>query len=647
MIDEFIHDHVLKHFYGYELMMTPYALAHLKMKSLLDKNDYSLGLPRSRILLVNALDAGKLRTEQSDLSDIGRSVSKEARCAYKVNKRDEIIAVIGNPPYSGYTANKGMYDEEIGVYSAGIKVDKDGLKKEIYIRSLYDDYIKFIRFAHKQIDDKGNGIVGLITNNSYLGGIIHRGMREELMKSFDKIYILNLRGNIINGIKGDKNVFDIKQGVSIAIFVKTSDNQDCKVYYNELIGSRDYKYDYLNNNIINTTDWKEIPIAPCKPYYFFEPKDFSMQSKYDEFVSISDIFKDRSLCMITARDNMTIQHTKEKMWDVINDFCSMDSETARYKYNLRNDTRDWKVLSAQNDVKKSGLNSDLIRQLLYRPFDKRYTYYTGNSKGIMSSPCRKIMKHMTNGNIGLLTSRIEHSSSVCHTYVCDEIVDIHTIPNGSYLCPLYLCSDNGTKKPNISSSIITKLTTAYETAPTPEDIFYYIYGILYSNIYRTKYAEFLKIDFPKIPFTADHELFVKIGKAGKKLVDLHLMKPEVFTADKEIKYQGSGDNVIGTPKYVEDSKQVMINKDNYFDGVDADVWTYQIGGYRPAEKWLKDRKGDTLTLDDVNHYRCICNALKATIELQTEIDEMYNDVESAEIINLSQKFMEITDYIDQ
>jgi len=636
MIDEFIHDHVLKHFYGYELMMTPYALAHLKMKSLLDKNNYSLGLPRSRILLVNALDTKNIRTKQSNLTEMSMALTQEAVCASKVNNRDEIIAVIGNPPYSVSSSNKGMLNKEMDLYKAGVKSEKS-------IMALSDDYIKFIRLAHKQIDDQEKGVIGFITNNSYLGGLIHRGMREELMKSFNEIYILNLHGHAGVDPKGDKNVFDIKQGVSIAIFVKNPEIKERKVYYSELIGSREYKYDYLDSNSIIDTKWSELD--SCKPYFFFEPKDFSGKETYDEFLSVDDIFNERSPGITTSRDEFAVRNTGEDVYDVVNDFVSLDVESAREKYNLHEDTSGWNVESAQDDIKNSGVRSELIKPILYRPFDTKYTYYTGKAAGFMSRPRRDVMQHMMHDNIGLLTSRRERGYGICHTYVCKDIVEYHTIPNGTYVCPLYLYT-NGSKKPNITSSIITKLTTAYGTEPTPEDIFYYIYGILYSTTYRTKYAEFLKIDFPKIPFTTDHELFMKIGSIGKQLTDLHLMKQDVFNTST-IKYCGRGDNKVDKISYDEENHRVSINKNQYFDSVSKEVWEYQIGGYIVMQKWLKDRMHDVLNQDDVNHYRYIGEALEKTIELQNEIDEMYDDVENGEIINLSQKFVELTDYTDQ
>jgi type I restriction-modification system DNA methylase subunit len=629
-VSGFIKDHILKRFYGYEIMMTPYVLGHLKMKTLLDKNNYPIGNERIRLLLNNALDP-MIQGNLPPKSGIGGAMKKEADCARKVRNKESILAIIGNPPYSVNSANKDMFATEIEIYKAGVKINKDGLKREKGIVALSDDYIKFIRLAHKRIDDQGEGIIGFITNNSYLSGLIHRGMRKELLRSFDKIYILNLHGHAMVDPSNDKNVFDIKQGVSIVIFVKTSKRtDDAKVYYSELIGTRGSKYDYLNDNDINTTNWEELNIY--KPYYFFEPKDFPVQN--DNFVPINDIFGEMSAGIITARDEMTTQKTSDEMQDVINDFPTLDVETARIKYNLRNDTDGWKIKLAQNDVIQSIINNNTIEHILYRPFDIRYTYYTGRSNGFMSRPAKKIMKHMMEDNIGMLVCRQQSKIGFHHTFISDGISVYTSVSNRgkekTSVCPLYLYTNNN-RTPNIDTTIISKLTTTYNTESTPEDIFYYIYGILHSNTYRRKYAELLKIDFPKIPFTSNHDMFMKIGAIGKQLADLHLMKPKVFN-HSTIKYNGIGNHEVKKIAYDESTQQVSINKTQYFDGISKDIWEYQIGGYKPMQKWLKDRRHDNLTNDDVDHYRYIGAALEKTIALQSEIDTMYDEIDSGEIV---------------
>jgi predicted helicase len=610
-------------------MMTPYVLGHLKMKTLLDKNEYPMSNERVRLFLTNTLDTRG--GEQSSLSDIGRALSDEAVCVSRVRSKKPILAVIGNPPYSRLSANKGIFDNEVDIY-------KKNLIDESVTMAILDDYIKFIRFAHKQIDDQGEGVIGFVTNNSYLGGIIYRGMREELMKSFDEIYILNLRGRAMVDPSNDKNVFNIKQGVSIAIFVKTSNNtDDAKVYYSELIGSREYKYDYLDGNDINTTEWIELDV--CKPYYFFEPKDMSAQDDYDRFVALPNIFNKLSTGIITSRDAVTIQKTEAQMESVVSDFSTLTLDDVQTRYNMpdETDTKNWNIRNAMDDVKDMVKHDTPTSKILYRPFDIQYTLHPKSGGGFMHSPCKSIMQHMAHDNIGMLVCRQQIKTGFYHLLVSNNIVAASTVSNrskeGNNICPLYLYTNN-TKTPNIAPTIITSLTTSYNTTPTPEDIFYYIYGILHSNTYRQKYAELLKIDFPKIPFTTDHDMFMRVGSIGKQLADIHLMKPEVFN-NSTIKYCGRGAHKVEKITYDESTQRVSINKTQYFDGISKDVWEYQIGGYKPMQKWLKDRRHDILTADDVDHYRYIGAALARTMQLQTEIDEVYGEIDAGEIIEFA------------
>ena len=660
MINEFIRDHVLKHFYGYELMMTPYVLGHLKMKSLLGENGYSLTTERSRLLLVNALDVkGIEQAEVSNswvpLSDIGRALIAESRCAVRIHDRKEIIAVIGNPPYSGISSNEKLFNDEIELYKYWVKEDREGVKKERNILPLSDDYIKFIRLAHKRIDDNPDGgVVGLITNNSYLGGLIHRGMRRELLKSFNEIYILNLHGNAMVDVKGDKNVFNIKQGVSIVLFVKTSNSDDnAKVYYRELVGSRDYKLDYLKNSDISDFYIDDDEIDSCSPYYFFEPKDFLGKELYDGFVSISDVFKELSSGITTARDGLTIKKNKQSVHDIVKDIEKMDKHDVGEMYGIYKDISDWtkkdeyKIKKIKSDV---GIpNDENIVPILYRPFDAMFTYYTGKSGGFMMRPRGNIMKHMLHDNIALVGMRqyLYDVDNYNYVFVSDKITDSRIFVSnrgaGSVM-PLYRYSRNGSRRSNVSLSLVTELSKAYNNTPTPEDVFYYIYGILYSNIYREKYSELLKIDFPKIPFTAEYNTFMYVSNIGKKIADLHLMKHDAFDTSS-IKYYGRGNNVVDKISYDEANQRIVINNVNYFEPVSKDVWEYQIGGYIVMQKWLKDRRRDVLTNNDVNHYRYIGEALKKTIELQAEIDVMYDDIDDGEILSFEiRRNTELTDH---
>jgi predicted helicase len=668
-LDYFIKNHVLKHFYGFELMMTPYVIGHLKMLFSLGEHGYTMDDDDGfRLYLTNTLEvnidemAEKIPEVQKHLqtynTKVGVALNKEAHCANKVRAKKPILAIIGNPPYQRCSENGTKFTR---------KVMPDYKKNigDVQLQSaLSDDYIKFIRFAQWKVDHQGQGVIGFITNNSYIDGLVHKGMRKCLMDSFDEIYVLNLHGNARTEKKTpyggrDENVFGIKPGVAITFFIKHGNkHESTKVYYKDVWGTMKEKFNYLRGvdidgfaeiggiggRDIRTTDWTEV--TPCEPDYFFDDRDFSLQPEYDQGVSTSDIFKEHSTGIATGRDGLTIQKTRADILGVVKKFAALTIDAARNEFGLRKDSRDWTIKGARNDIRAHKPPEKHIKQILYRPFDMRHTYYTGEGKGFISVPCYKIMQHMLEieGNVGLFTcrnGRLDGSDNIWNSVYCtDGIGDSHIFyRSGSILHPLYTHSKYKGKQPNITDETFTMLEESYGTIPTSEDVFYYIYGILHSNIYREKYNEFLKIAFPKIPFTKNHNLFLKIGVIGKQLADLHLMKPDVFNTSK-IKYHGRGDDKVEKISYDEEKHRVVINKNKYFEPVSKEVWEYQIGGYTVMQKWLKDRRLDVLTTDDVNHYEYIGEALGKTIELQDEVDELYDEVESSGIINISREDVE-------
>jgi len=490
----------------------------------------------------------------------------------------------------------------------------------------------------------GEGAIGFITNHSYLDNPTFRGMRQSLMRSFHEIYILDLHGNTLkkercpDGSK-DENVFDIMQGVAIALFIKKKGaKQGCKVYHSELWGLRENKYEWLRKNDIITTKWTEI--FPRTEFYLFIPREEMLLKKYNKFLKINDIFIVNSVGIVTARDNLTIKWSPDEVWTTVLNFSRMDPELARQAYNLGKDAKDWKVELAQKDLIESGLDKRKIVPILYRPFDIRYTYYTGKSRGFICRPRPEVMKHMMRENLGLLACRQQNKVGFYHALVCNIIVESCVVSNKTreinYLFPLYfyIASDKNDlfnereemnkRESNISFKVIQTLSKAYKKQPGPEEIFCYIYAILYSNIYRQKYAEFLKMDFPRVPFTKDGRLFSKMADYGNRLVELHLLKsPEL--EQPVVKFQGEGDNRVEIVRY--EKERVYINDNQYFEKIPENIWQYQIGAYQICDKWLKERKGKKLSLEDIKHYCKIVAALKKTISIQNKIDEIYDRVE--------------------
>ncbi len=655
----FIKGHVLKNFYAFELMMAPYTIGHIKMSFWLEELGYKLEEDeRFKLYLTNTLEMEELA--QSTLPGMA-SLSEESHLAGKVKKETPILVILGNPPYSGHSANRGAWISDLlkkgYTLADGSKDDGyymvDGKPlKEKNPKWLQDDYVKFIRFAQWKIDQAGEGIIGFITNHSYLDNPTFRGMRQSLMRSFNEIYILDLHGNslkkeICPDGSPDENVFDIRQGVAIAFFIKKkSPKESCSVHHSELWGSREKKYDWLRKNDIETTDWVEI--SPKTGFYLFVPRDETLIEAYESNPKITDIFKLNSVGIVTARDNLTIHWSLDDAWTTVSTFSKMDKELARQAYNLGKDSNDWKVEWAQKDLLESGLDKNKIVPILYRPFDLRYTYYTGKSGGFICRPRPEVMQHMLNNNIGLVTVRQVAEGIFNHGLITDSIIESRiTLSNKGigFLFPLYVCQNSDreslfdkernddVKLPNIASTILEKFRSHFGIQIKPEEIFHYIYAVLYSNIYRSRYAEFLKMDFPRIPFTSDVGLFQQMADLGRRLADLHLLRAKELETPLA-RFQGHGNGRVEKVIYKEG--RVYINQSQYFEPVPLEVWSYQIGGYQVCSKWLKDRKGRILSLDEIKKYCQIVTALKITIDVQQQIDDLYPLIENA-VINFIER----------
>ena len=644
--EHFIKEHILGNFYAFELMMAPYAVGHLKMSFLLEEIGYKLKEDdRFKLYLTNALEM-KEHDVTKDFAGPGwYSISEESRLAGNIKRDQPILVILGNPPYSVSSANKSDFIErEMDCY-------KEDVRDERNIQPLSDDYIKFIRFAHWKIDKAGKGVIGMITNNSYLSGLIHRGMRRKLLESFNEIYILNLHGNsrigetCPDGSK-DENVFDIQQGVSIALFIKSKKQKGLgKVFYQDVYGLREKKYTYLTKYDINSTKWKKL--KPTEPHYFFIQKIFLFISKYQNYWSIKDIFKEYSFGVTTARDHFVIGFTKDEIINRLRIFKgNLSDDLVKKGLNLK-DTGTWKLSEVRNKVKGKALE-EKIYQYAYRPFDARLICYDAF---LIERDRRDIMDNVQNKeNLGLNLTRRLRDPNWKHVFVTKFITDktLLSSRDNCYFFPLYLYeeskhknrtfhtqmllfepkTDYSIKTPNLSEKLIEQLTKSFKKTPSPEQIFYYIYAVLHSNVYRIKYAEFLKIDFPRIPFTKDYKIFSKMAEYGKRLVDLHMFKsPELDVPIS--KFRGKGENRVEKLRY--EASRLFINEDQYFDGMESDVFEYQIGGYQVCEKWLKDRKDRKLSLDDIKHYCNFVTAIKKTIDVQKIIDNIYQKSEDETI----------------
>jgi hypothetical protein len=633
-VNDLVRKHILENYYAFELMMAPYVVGHMKMGFILEEIGYKLSEDdRFKLYLTNTLDMKELA--ESNLPGMS-SLSEESRAAGKVKKDTPILVILGNPPYQGNSFNKGEWIlKEIKEY---YKVDGEELGEK-NPKWLQDDYVKFIRFAQWKIDQAGEGVLGFITNHAYLDNPTFRGMRRSLMDSFDHIHILDLHGNSKKKEKcpdgsQDKNVFDIQQGVAIILAVKKPGLKK-KIDHSDCWGLRETKYNWLEKNDLKTTKWRKL--SPRKESYFFVPKEEKGLDDYEKYPKIIDIFPVNSVGIVTSRDKFAIGSTKEDVKNKIRMFIddNISDSIIRSTFGLQDKTN-WKLKEARHKVRTEEDWEKKVISILFRPFDRKWIFYDDS---VIERARKDIMRHMMQENLALCVGRAGQVVGMDRPWniaFCSDCIEDFNLfyRGGNVIFPLYVYPDvhlfnGGTKyhrEVNIAKEIFAAIEKAFGKKISPEEILHYIYAILYSNAYRIKYGEFLKTDFPRIPFCSDYKLFQNAAKFGKQLVELHLMKSEKLDRPAA-KFEGKGDSTVKQVTYEKGKKTVWINTEQQFAPVPADIWEYQIGGYPVMENWLKERKGSRLSLDEIKQYCKIATALKETIAIQTKIDEIYEHIE--------------------
>lgn len=666
-------------FCGFEFLIAPYTIAHLKLSQSF-KEEFNSPLNDNeslKIALTNTLYSKNITQEENSQNTLFTlaDLTNEFKKAQKI-KEEQILIITGNPPYSGASSNKGLYEDEIKI-SYGLEPSKANLSKEqrewinLYLKEkskqnistfkaiyekhkleneknpkwLLDDYVKFIRFAQSKIDSQESGIFAFISNNSFLDNPTFRGMRYSLMQSFDKIYILNLHGDTRKKEKApdgskDDNVFDIMQGVSINIFIKQNTKaKNTKIYYHDLYGKRKDKYEFLYENDLNSIKWTLI--KNNEPFYLFLPQNNDLLEEYNKGISVKDMFMLSSTGICSQRDSVTIQKSKQDIVNLVNDFCKLNEITLKEKYNIEKDGRDWQLSKAINSVKNI---KGKFKQINYRPFDFYWTYYNGESRAFMAYPRDEVMEHfLENENIGLVCNRTVSLQTFNHNFITQHITDLHILETGNasaYIFPLYLYPTTRSKKflkkeyPNFNEANFTSkienfkesfrnlLDDFYKEKFSPEDILGYIYAVLFHKIYREKYLDFLKIDFPKIPFVENKKTFKKLSKLGLKLLNLHLLKDSELNSNagealfKSVKNKNFK---IQKVKYNKDTKELFINESLYFSKVSPEIYEFKIGGYAVLDKYLKSHKEEDI---DYKHFTLIIQTLDATLKIQDEISKI-------------------------
>lgn len=607
-------DHLLPRLHGFELMMASYTMAHLKLGVTLKELGYE-GHERLSVWLTNSLEEGVHEVQNLFMS---QWLTEESNEASKIKSDMPIMVVLGNPPYSGESFNKNYKGHDV------YKVEPGGKQKlqERNSKWINDDYVKFIRFAESQIEKTGEGIVSFITPHGYLDNPTFRGMRWHLMKTFDELYVLDLHGNsnkketTPDGEK-DENVFGIKTGTAIIFAIKKSDNngKPAKVYHADFYGKQKEKYQKLDENSWESVKWEKL--SPSEPNLYFIPFNYEIKGEYDEGFSLTKILPVNTIGVVTSRDQFIIDEHREALAERIQDFLSLESDEAKKKYSLR-ENQSWTVKNAQHHI----FNENNLRKISYRPFDSKWIYYHDD---FIERSRSKVMRHFIDReNIGLaFVQRSPTKTPVSYFFLAKNMIANGYIRSDSVsidsLAPLYIYHEDGAKTPNLDQSIWRKINeTVGETKP--EDILDYIYAILHSPNYREKYKELLKIDFPRVPYPSDKNAFWKLVELGRELRGLHLLEsPKV--SDYITTFPVGGSNIVEKKYPIYKDGGVFLNEDQYFGNVPELAWDFYIGGYQPAQKWLKDRRGRELSTEDIEHYQKMIVALSETGRIMGKVDE--------------------------
>ena len=640
---QYINTQLVKRIFGFELLVAPYTIAHLKLSLFLQAQGWRAD-ERLRIYLTNTLEQPQEMQESLPFTEF---ISDEANAALSVKRDEPLLVILGNPPYKRHSANPDRENGNLtfigNLIEDYMQVDSAPLDKA-NLKALQDDYVKFIRWAQWRIDKNGEGIVGYIVNNNFLDASTARGMRQSLLNSFNTIYLFNLHGSsrrreAIPETARDENVFDIIQGVSILLCIKERDNPaPAKVYYADMWGVREEKYNTLSETDVQSTEWSML--QPTSPYHLFVPQLTDYGAEYETGWNIIDIFQTGAVGIVTARDRLTLHWTPDNIRETVEKFVSLSVNAARQRYKLPRDSQDWQIHSAQADLRNHPNVEQHIAPIYYRPYDTRWTYYTGQSSGFHGRPGAEVMRHMRKENLALCVCRIVKSPMWQNVLITDKITDKSYISNrtseSTYVFPLYLYPNpeeleiSTERSINFQPAFLTALSKALElpqTAPfnlpegiSPEAILAYIYAILYSPTYRERYYDFLRYDFPRIPLPEDIDQFRTLAVFGQRLIDSHLLKdvPRPEGAPTSHRFEGEGDGVIEKARYLDG--RVWINPTQYFTNVPLEVWEYEIGAYQVCEKWLKDRKDKELGRAELQQYRAILVAIAETLAVMTEID---------------------------
>lgn len=642
-----VREHMLRNIFGFEYLIAPYTIAHLKLSQYLKDKGHELHAEeRLQVFLTNTLEP-----VEPQKNAFVPELSKEVEAAQAVKERD-ILVIVGNPPYAGHSKNKGAW---ISTAIDGYKYTLEncqtvGGKKgsptfteekrplgERNSKWLNDDYVKFIRFAQLKMDSVEEGVVGIITNHSWLDNPTFRGMRQSLMRTFDQIYVLDLHGSIkpkepIPSHAENENVFDIQKGVSITLFIKRR-SIERGIWFSEFWGSRLEKYRASAAATMATICWRKVD--SFSPYFMCRWMNWDGWEAYKEGWQIADsfnpdkqkrqIFRVNVLGFQTHRDDFAIAFRRSDIEERIRDMrdTKLKDNELQEKYNLK-DNRDWKLKLARESLGKLTKAEFTTRSIDcdFRPFDIRPSFF---GTEFMDYPRRELIDHVAcRENVQILVSRQVGVEGWRHAFVSRTPAESCCISDGSteqnYCFPIYLFIDSK-KTENLTNEFRGFIDTRYHNHYSPEEVLGYIYAVLHAPSYRTRYTEFLRLDFPRIPFPEKAAHFEALSALGWALVQIHLLRD--LPRRKLGLLVGKGDDEVAFVRYCEAETSVVINDRQSFRPVPEAVWNFHIGGYQVLDKYLKSRKGRTLSLDEIRQIERICDALAFTIDQMAAIDRAY------------------------
>ncbi|WQY63845.1 N-6 DNA methylase [Helicobacter pylori] len=691
------YQNLLKQFYGFEYLIAPYAIAHLNLSQAF-KEEFKKPLKENdalQIILTNTLIQPSEIVAYRGLQPI---FEKELKSAQEIKKDEKILIITGNPPYSGASENKGLFEwevkatygiepkfqtieieknikltDKIQTFLKNIQKQKESgsknalkelkslhskykLQKEKNPKWLLDDYVKFMRFAQNKIESLGHGLFGFISNNAFLDNPTFRGLRRSLLECYDELYILNLHGNARKkeetpqGTK-DENVFNIKQGVSINLFVKKAQATKQKIHYYDVYGERAEKYAFLAQHDLNSIEWLEL--TPRGPSYLLLPQKTPLLEEYEQGFSVQDMFQVGGTGICSKKDHVVFHKDKESLLKLLKDFSTLEPSELRRKYDIGDDSRDWRLNNAIKEVKANANNlEEYIVSCQYRPFDYRWTYYTSNSRTFLAYPVYNVFKHMlppppptnpktpnqTRKNVALNTPRQlkNNDKSWTQCFISSSINDqgLSSGGNGAGVnYPLYQF-----KHPNYTENFTPEFRSFidkhYNHSFEPLEVLGYIYALLYSPNYRKRYEEFLKADYPKILFTNNKDLFRALSLLGIELIGLHVLNQESLNYGFEkLKDATIGEScykeahdrnpIIKKPLHNEPEQRLYINHSAYFRGVSEEIYNYMIGGYCVLDKYLKSHKNEPCDFDHVSN---IIKVIARTIEIQKTLGFLTSDL---------------------